>query len=194
MQDIYTIIDTSGTTGPPKGTVLTHANALSVADKVRQREIIAEGDTLYLYLPLAHAFALASLLAAYGLGATVVYFGGDTQQILQELIETKPTYVPSVPRIFEKLYGAALKLQAQGSDEDTAGASPGRSNSASTFGSGSRGVRRSRQRCGRRSSRPTSVCTSGSAVCSAVSSNRRSPAPRRSRLRSSSSSTRAAFP
>ena len=120
VEDIYTIIYTSGTTGPPKGTVLTHANALSVADKVRQRGIIAEGDTLYLYLPLAHAFALASLLAAYGLGATVVYFGGDTQQILQELIETKPTYVPSVPRIFEKLYGAALKLQAQASDEDRA--------------------------------------------------------------------------
>jgi long-chain acyl-CoA synthetase len=116
--DLYTIIYTSGTTGPPKGTVLTHANAMSVADKVRQRGIIAEGDTLYLYLPLAHAFALASLLAAYGLGATIVYFGGDTQQILQELIETKPTYVPSVPRIFEKLYGAALKLQAQGSADD----------------------------------------------------------------------------
>ena len=118
IEDIYTIIYTSGTTGPPKGTVLTHANALSVSDKVRQKGIIAEGDTLYLYLPLAHAFALASLLAAYGLGATVVYFGGDTQLILQELIETKPTYVPSVPRIFEKLYGAALKLQAQGSEED----------------------------------------------------------------------------
>jgi long-chain acyl-CoA synthetase len=118
IEDIYTIIYTSGTTGPPKGTVLTHANALSVSDKVRQQEIIARGDTLYLYLPLAHVFALASQLAAYGLGATVVYFGGDTQQILQELIETKPTYVPSVPRIFEKLYGAALKLQAQGSEDD----------------------------------------------------------------------------
>ena len=116
--DIYTIIYTSGTTGPPKGTVLTHANALSVSDKVRQLGIVAEGDTLYLYLPLAHVFALASLLGAYGLGATVVYFGGDTQQILQELIETKPTYVPSVPRVFEKLYGAALKLQAQASEED----------------------------------------------------------------------------
>ena len=118
LQDIYTIIYTSGTTGPPKGTVLTHANALSVSDKVRQTGILAEGDTLYLYLPLAHVFALASLLAAYAVGSTVVYFGGDTQQILGELIETKPTYVPSVPRIFEKLYGAALKLQAQSSEED----------------------------------------------------------------------------
>jgi long-chain acyl-CoA synthetase len=119
-QDTYTIVYTSGTTGPPKGTVLTHANALSVSEKVRIVGIIAEGDTIYLYLPLAHVFALASLLAAYGMGATTVYFGGDTQQILAELIETKPTYLPSVPRIFEKLYVAALKLQAAASEEDQA--------------------------------------------------------------------------
>jgi long-chain acyl-CoA synthetase len=118
VEDPYTIVYTSGTTGPPKGTVLTHANALSVADKVRSLGIVAAGDTIYLYLPLAHVFALASFLAAHGLGSTTVYFGGDTKLILQELIETKPTYVPSVPRIFEKLYAAALKLQAQASEED----------------------------------------------------------------------------
>ena len=118
VTDAYTIVYTSGTTGPPKGSVITHANALSVSDKVRVLGIIAQGDTIYLYLPLAHMFALASLLAAYGLGSTIVYFGGDTSQILQELIETKPTYLPSVPRIFEKLYAAALKLQAQASESD----------------------------------------------------------------------------
>ena len=116
--DVYTIIYTSGTTGPPKGTVLTHANALSVAAKVGALGIVQAGDTVYLYLPLAHAFALASLLSAYGLGSALVYFGGDTQQILAELIETKPTYLPSVPRIFEKLYAAALKLQSQASESD----------------------------------------------------------------------------
>jgi long-chain acyl-CoA synthetase len=116
--DPYTIIYTSGTTGPPKGTVLTHANALSVCDKVARLGFIQEGETIYLYLPLAHIYALSAQLAAYGQGATIVYFGGDTTQILAELIETKPTYIPSVPRIFEKLYAAAQKLQAQGSEED----------------------------------------------------------------------------
>jgi long-chain acyl-CoA synthetase len=116
--DPYTIIYTSGTTGPPKGTVLTHANALSVCDKVATLGFIQEGGTIYLYLPLAHIYALSAQLAAYGQGATIVYFGGDTTQILAELIETKPTYIPSVPRIFEKLYAAAQKLQAQGSEED----------------------------------------------------------------------------
>jgi long-chain acyl-CoA synthetase len=116
--DPYTIIYTSGNTGPPKGTVLTHANALSVCDKVATLGFIQEGGTIYLYLPLAHIYALSAQLAAYGQGATIVYFGGDTTQILAELIETKPTYIPSVPRIFEKLYAAAQKLQAQGSEED----------------------------------------------------------------------------
>ncbi len=117
-EDPYTIIYTSGTTGPPKGVVLTHGNALSVADKVGQIGLIEQGETVYLFLPLAHMFALTVQLTAYDLGATIVYFGGDSRQILQELVETKPTYLPSVPRIFEKLYGAALKLQAQASEED----------------------------------------------------------------------------
>jgi long-chain acyl-CoA synthetase len=47
-----------------------------------------------------------------------VYFGGDSKKILEEVIETKPTYLPSVPRIFEKLYGAATKMQENASEED----------------------------------------------------------------------------
>jgi long-chain acyl-CoA synthetase len=112
-QDAYTIIYTSGTTGPPKGVVLTHRNAMSVCEMVQELSFIQPGETTYLFLPLAHAFALTAQLASYDQGTTIVYYGGDTQQILPELIETQPTYLPSVPRIFEKLYTAALKLQAQ---------------------------------------------------------------------------------
>jgi long-chain acyl-CoA synthetase len=116
--DAYTIIYTSGTTGPPKGVVLSHHNAMSVCEMVEEIGIVSEGEVTYLYLPLAHAFALTSQLASYDQGTTIVYYGGDTKQILQELIETTPTYVPSVPRIFEKLYTAAMKLREQGSEED----------------------------------------------------------------------------
>ena len=118
--DAYTIIYTSGTTGPPKGVVLTHRNAMSVCEMVEQIGIIDESEITYLYLPLAHAFALTAQLASYDQGTTIVYYGGDTTQILAELIETQPTYVPSVPRGFEKLYTAAMKLREQGSDEDQA--------------------------------------------------------------------------
>jgi long-chain acyl-CoA synthetase len=118
--DPYTIIYTSGTTGNPKGVVLSHRNAMSVCTMVRELEFITPGETTYLYLPLAHAFALTAQLASFDQGTTLVYYGGDTTKILEELIETKPTYLPSVPRIFEKLYTAAMKLRDQGSDEDRA--------------------------------------------------------------------------
>ena len=116
--DAYTIIYTSGTTGPPKGTVLTHRNAMSVCEMVEELEFVKPGETTYLFLPLAHAFALTAQLASFDQGTTIVYYGGDSKQILKELVETKPTYLPSVPRIFEKLYTAAMKLQSQSSDED----------------------------------------------------------------------------
>jgi long-chain acyl-CoA synthetase len=117
-EDAYTIIYTSGTTGPPKGVVLTQRNAMSVCEMVEELGIINPGETTYLYLPLAHAFALTAQLASYDQGTTIVYYGGDTRRILEELVETEPTYLPSVPRIFEKLYTAATKLQEHGDAQD----------------------------------------------------------------------------
>jgi long-chain acyl-CoA synthetase len=116
--DAWIIIYTSGTTGPPKGVVLTHANGMQVCRIVEQLEFIQPDETTYLYLPLAHIFALLTQLASYDQGTAIVYFGGDTKAILQEVIETKPTYLPSVPRIFEKLYAAATKMQENASPED----------------------------------------------------------------------------
>jgi long-chain acyl-CoA synthetase len=118
--DDYTIIYTSGTTGPPKGVVLTHRNAVSVGEMVQEINFITADERTYLFLPLAHAFALTAQLASYEMGSSIIYYGGDTSQILPELIETQPTYLPSVPRIFEKLYTAALKMQEAGDDEQRA--------------------------------------------------------------------------
>jgi long-chain acyl-CoA synthetase len=117
-QDAYTIIYTSGTTGPPKGVVLTHANAMSVCEMVEEIKFVQPGDVTYLYLPQAHAYALTVQLASFDQGTTIAYYGGDSKQILAEVIDTQPTYLPSVPRIFEKLYGAAMKLQENASAED----------------------------------------------------------------------------
>lgn len=116
--DAYTIIYTSGTTGPPKGVVLTHRNAMSVCEMVEELSFIEPGEKTYLFLPLAHAFALTAHLASFDQGTTIVFYGGNTKEILPELIDSHPTYLPSVPRIFEKLYAAAMKMQEQGSDED----------------------------------------------------------------------------
>jgi long-chain acyl-CoA synthetase len=104
--DTFTIIYTSGTTGPPKGCVLTHANYRAILQSVEQRRVLhaVDNDVIYLFLPLAHSFALLIQLVAFDLGVTLAYFGGDTKQIVSELAEVKPTYLPSVPRVFEKIY------------------------------------------------------------------------------------------
>jgi long-chain acyl-CoA synthetase len=117
-EDAWIIIYTSGTTGPPKGVVLTHANGMTVCKIVEELEFVQPDETTYLYLPLAHIFALLTQIASYDEGTTIVYFGGDSKKILEEIIETKPTYLPSVPRIFEKLYGAAMKMQGDASEEE----------------------------------------------------------------------------
>ena len=103
--DPFTFIYTSGTTGPPKGCVLTHRNYRSVLDMVEARDLLqGEDDLVYLFLPLAHAFALLIQLVAVDTGTAIAYWGGDTKQIIPELSQVHPTYLPSVPRIFEKLY------------------------------------------------------------------------------------------
>jgi len=105
--DPFTFIYTSGTTGPPKGCVLTHGNYRAIIDMICEAGEIREDEVTYLYLPLAHSFALLVQLAAFDLGSTLAYYGGDTKEILAELTEVRPTYLPSVPRVFEKIYTLA---------------------------------------------------------------------------------------
>jgi len=106
-EDPFTFIYTSGTTGPPKGCVLSHGNYRAIITMIRDAGEITEDEVIYLYLPLAHSFALLIQLAVFDLGGTLAYFGGDTKQIVPELMEVKPTYLPSVPRVFEKIYTLA---------------------------------------------------------------------------------------
>ncbi|MBS1861225.1 MAG: long-chain fatty acid--CoA ligase [Actinobacteria bacterium] len=106
-EDICTFIYTSGTTGPPKGCIISHGNYRSMLDMVNATSVIEEEDVAYLYLPLAHSFALLIQLGSFDLGATIAYWEGDPNKIVPNLGELKPTYFPSVPRIFEKIYTAA---------------------------------------------------------------------------------------
>src|SRR4051812_40269853 len=102
--DPYTIIYTSGTTGPPKGCVLSQDNYRQVTRMCEEIGVIEAGEPVYLYLPLAHSYALLIQLLCVDLGAPLIYWSGDPQQIVPALMATKPAYLPSVPRIFEKIY------------------------------------------------------------------------------------------
>ncbi len=105
--DICTFIYTSGTTGPPKGCVISHGNYRAMLDMVNETSVIVDEDVSYLYLPLAHSFALLIQLGSFDLGATLAYWERDPLKIVPNLAELKPTYFPSVPRIFEKIYTTA---------------------------------------------------------------------------------------
>jgi long-chain acyl-CoA synthetase len=105
--DICTFIYTSGTTGPPKGCIISHGNYRAMLDMVNETSVIEPEDLTYLYLPLAHSFALLIQFGSFDLGTTIAYWERDPLKIMANLAELKPTYFPSVPRIFEKIYTAA---------------------------------------------------------------------------------------
>src|SRR3954453_15532415 len=81
-EDPFTFIYTSGTTGPPKGCVLSHDNYRTVLNMCETLDVVREDEVVYLFLPLAHAFALLVQLLAVDVGSTIAYFGGDTRVIV----------------------------------------------------------------------------------------------------------------
>jgi long-chain acyl-CoA synthetase len=112
--DICTIIYTSGTTGPPKGCVISHGNYRSMVTMALDESVLERDTTTYLFLPLAHSFALLIQFLSFDLGGNIAYWERDPLKIIPNLIEVKPDYFPSVPRIFEKLYTLATGEAAGG--------------------------------------------------------------------------------
>src|SRR5215207_4964692 len=106
-EDICLYIYTSGTTGPPKGCLLSHANYRAITDAVVADSVIERGDSTYLFLPLAHAFAILIQFATFELGAAIAYWSRDPKQIIADIAQVSPSYFPSVPRMFEKIYTLA---------------------------------------------------------------------------------------
>jgi long-chain acyl-CoA synthetase len=105
--DICLYIYTSGTTGPPKGCLLSHANYRAITDAVVDQSPLVEGDSSYLFLPLAHAFAILIQFATFDLGAALAYWSRDPKMIIADIATVNPTFFPSVPRMFEKIYTLA---------------------------------------------------------------------------------------
>jgi long-chain acyl-CoA synthetase len=100
------IIYTSGTTGRPKGCVLTHRNLTACCRVTDEMGTVGDDDVVYLFLPMAHVFAQVIALAGASSGAVVAYGSGGASAIMPDLQAVSPTVVPSVPRIFEKVYAA----------------------------------------------------------------------------------------
>ena len=104
--DLGTLIYTSGTTGPPKGCMLTHKNLVSAAIRVRTN-MPDGGDTILLFLPLAHTFGRLAHQAAAYYGSTVALVSEATR-VAEALGAVRPTILPAVPRIYEKIHAGVL--------------------------------------------------------------------------------------
>ena len=102
--DVASIVYTSGTTGPPKGCVLTHGNLRAMTELVADIPgLLREGETVLLFLPLAHSFARLMQNLAVRVGITIAYCP-DLRSVPSALTGVRPHILPSVPRAYELLY------------------------------------------------------------------------------------------
>eukprot|EP01126_Amoeba_proteus_P025835 TRINITY_DN2567_c0_g1_i3.p1 TRINITY_DN2567_c0_g1~~TRINITY_DN2567_c0_g1_i3.p1 ORF type:complete len:649 (+),score=133.27 TRINITY_DN2567_c0_g1_i3:84-2030(+) len=112
-EEISTICYTSGTTGEPKGVILTHANFIAqLTGGFKSGIIVNPSDVHISYLPLAHVFERVVLNAIWYHGASAGFFRGDVRLLFDDIVELKPTIFASVPRLWNRLYdkiSAAVK-------------------------------------------------------------------------------------
>lgn len=106
-EEVVLLVYTSGTTGPPKGAMLTHNNILWTAESGIKEMNITENDESMSFLPLAHLLEHFVFFGVVMLGATI-NFAESIDKLGQNLVEVKPTMMVAVPRVYEKIYA---KLQ-----------------------------------------------------------------------------------
>ena len=114
-EDIASIVYTSGTTGIPKGVVLTHRNFMSeLSDIAKSFDQLGDSDTVLTFLPYAHILARIEHYCGLLYGWTAAFAEG-IPQLVDNLAEIKPTFMFSVPRIYEKVYNKIIGQMESGS-------------------------------------------------------------------------------
>ncbi len=112
---LATIVYTSGTTGRPKGVMLSHMNILSNAYAGLRRLTVQQSDSFLSFLPLSHTFErTCGYYLTIMCGATVTYSRG-IPQLAEDLGVIRPTLLISVPRIYERIWGAIRAKLDEGS-------------------------------------------------------------------------------
>ncbi len=112
-EDIATIVYTSGTTGVPKGVVLTHGNFISELSDIETTVGLSHKDTILSFLPFAHILARIELYCGLTFGWTHA-FAESIPQLVDNLAEIRPTFMFAVPRIYEKVYNKIISQVQDG--------------------------------------------------------------------------------
>ncbi|KAK3985780.1 hypothetical protein QBC44DRAFT_151835 [Cladorrhinum sp. PSN332] len=114
--DILTINYTSGTTGDPKGVLITHRQGVAGISAARSNQSILPGDVHLSYLPLAHIYGRMADQTALATGAAIGYFHGDIASLVEDMKLLRPTGLMSVPRLFNRINSAiqAATIEQEG--------------------------------------------------------------------------------
>ena len=107
--DTFTLVYTSGTTGKPKGCVLTHANFRANIEMMEEATDFGDEVVLFIFLPLAHVLSRMAQMLTLDVGGTLAFWSRDKEKAMDDMREVEPTHFPAVPRIFEKIYEEARK-------------------------------------------------------------------------------------
>ncbi|HEX4381294.1 MAG TPA: AMP-binding protein [Myxococcales bacterium] len=105
--ELACVLYTSGTTGVPKGVMLTHDNMVFACQCIAQDAVLTPSDTHLLFLPFAHSFAQVIKCAWIGIGFTQIY-AESVDKLVDNAGETHPTIMSGVPRIFEKAFNSVI--------------------------------------------------------------------------------------
>ncbi|KAJ4850760.1 Long chain acyl-CoA synthetase 7 peroxisomal [Turnera subulata] len=106
--DVATICYTSGTTGTPKGAVLTHANFIASAAGFSTIHKFSSSDIHISYLPLAHIYERVNQVLCVYYGCGVGFYQGDNLKLVDDLAVLRPTIFLSVPRLYNRIYDGII--------------------------------------------------------------------------------------
>lgn len=105
-EDVATICYTSGTTGTPKGAVLSHANLIANVAGSSLSIKFYPSDVYISYLPLAHIYERVNQIATLHYGVAIGFYQGDNLKLMDDLATLRPTVFASVPRLYNRIYAA----------------------------------------------------------------------------------------
>jgi len=103
--DLFMIMYTSGTTGVPKGVMITQANILAALTAIEKQDILLNNTDVHLsYLPLAHIFEMVVTSVSLTAGVTIGYWRGDVSGLIEDIAALRPTVLVGAPRVFNTIY------------------------------------------------------------------------------------------